>query len=55
MVDQTLVRSELEASRYLPPSAADVDAALKEEKTPLSGARPPTAVRWPNTASAKTI
>ena len=33
MVDQTLVRSELEVSRYLPPSAADVEAALQEEKT----------------------
>ena len=32
MVDQTLVRSELEASRYLPPSAAETDAALAEEK-----------------------
>jgi hypothetical protein len=32
MVDQTLVRSELEASRYLPPSAADTEAALREEK-----------------------
>jgi len=32
MVDQTLVRSELEASRYLPPSAADTEAALAEEK-----------------------
>ena len=32
MVDQTLVRSELEASRYLPPSAADTEAALQEEK-----------------------
>jgi len=32
MVDQTLVRSELEASRYLSPSAADTQAALEEEK-----------------------
>jgi len=32
MVDQTLVRSELEASRYLPPSAAEMEAALAEEK-----------------------
>ena len=32
MVDQTLVRGELEASRYLPPSAAETDAALQEEK-----------------------
>ena len=32
MVDQLLVRNELEASRYPLPSAADVDAALKEEK-----------------------
>lgn len=32
MVDQTLVRSELEASRYPPPSAADVESALQEEK-----------------------
>lgn len=32
MVDQTLVRNELEASRYPPPSAADVEAALDEEK-----------------------
>jgi hypothetical protein len=32
MVDQTLVRSELEASRYLPPSAAETEAALAEEK-----------------------
>jgi hypothetical protein len=33
MVDQTLVRNELEASRYLLPSAAEADAALKEEKS----------------------
>jgi hypothetical protein len=33
MVDQTLVRGELEASRYLPPSAADTEIALREEKT----------------------
>jgi len=33
MVDQTLVRSEMEESRYPPPSAADTEAALKEEKT----------------------
>jgi hypothetical protein len=32
MVDQTLVRNELEASEYLLPSAADTDTALKEEK-----------------------
>ena len=32
MVDQTLLRSELEASRYPPPSAADTEAALQEEK-----------------------
>lgn len=32
MVDQTLVRSELEASRYPPPPAADTQAALEEEK-----------------------
>jgi len=32
MVDQTLVRSELEASRYLSPSTADTQAALEEEK-----------------------
>jgi hypothetical protein len=32
MVDQALVRGELEASRYLPPSAADTEAALQEEK-----------------------
>lgn len=31
VVDQMLVRSELEASRYPPPSAADVEAALHEE------------------------
>jgi hypothetical protein len=31
MVDQLLVRNELEASRYLMPSNADTDAALKEE------------------------
>ncbi|HLY17103.1 MAG TPA: hypothetical protein VKR61_07750 [Bryobacteraceae bacterium] len=32
MVDQSLVRAELEASRYLLPSAADADAVLKQEK-----------------------
>jgi hypothetical protein len=32
MVDQLLVRSELEASRYIMPSSAEADAALKEEK-----------------------
>ncbi len=32
MVDQALVRSELEASRYPPPTAAETDAALQEEK-----------------------
>ncbi len=37
MVDQTLIRSELEASRYPPPSAADTEAALQEEKTRLGG------------------
>jgi len=33
MADQTLIRSELEASRYPPPSAAEMEAALAEEKT----------------------
>lgn len=33
MVDQTLVRNELEASQYLLPSAAETGAALKEEKS----------------------
>jgi hypothetical protein len=32
MVDQTLVRNEVEANRYPPPSAADTAAALEEEK-----------------------
>jgi hypothetical protein len=32
MVDQTLIRNELDASRYPPPSAADTEAALQEEK-----------------------
>jgi hypothetical protein len=32
MVDQTLVRSEIEVSRYLLPTAGEVDAALKELK-----------------------
>jgi hypothetical protein len=32
MVDQTLVRSELEASRYLPPSDTETEAALQEER-----------------------
>jgi hypothetical protein len=32
MVDQTLVRSELEANRYSPPTAAETEAALAEEK-----------------------
>ena len=32
MVDQALVRNELEASQYPPPSAADIAAALAEEK-----------------------
>ncbi len=32
IVDQTLVRNELDASRYPPPSAADTEAALQEEK-----------------------
>jgi SurA N-terminal domain len=32
MVDQTLVRAEIEVSRYLLPTAAEVDAALKELK-----------------------
>ncbi len=33
MVDQRLVRSELEVSRYLLPTPADADAALKELKS----------------------
>ncbi len=33
MVDQTLIRNELEASRYPEPSAAETAAALEEEKT----------------------
>lgn len=37
MVDQTLVRSELEASRYLLPSSADADAALQDEKSRFAG------------------
>jgi len=32
MVDQTLVRNEVEANRYPPPSAADTATALEEEK-----------------------
>jgi hypothetical protein len=32
MVDQTLVRAELEANQYPPPSAAETQAALQEEK-----------------------
>lgn len=32
MVDQTLVRNELEASRYPPPTAAETEAALQDEK-----------------------
>jgi len=32
MVDQTLVRNELDASSYPPPSPAEVEAALQEEK-----------------------
>jgi hypothetical protein len=32
MVDQTLVRNEMQESRYPPPSAADTEAALQEEK-----------------------
>jgi len=32
MVDQTLVRNELEASRYPPPAAAELAAAFQEEK-----------------------
>jgi hypothetical protein len=32
MVDQTLVRGELEASRYLPPSETETEAALQEER-----------------------
>jgi hypothetical protein len=32
MVDQALVRNELEASRYPPPTAAETEAALAEEK-----------------------
>jgi hypothetical protein len=33
MVDQTLVRTEMQESRYPPPSAADTEAALQEEQT----------------------
>lgn len=33
MVDQTLVRNEMEESRYPPPSAAETETALQEEKT----------------------
>ena len=33
MVDQMLIRTEIEESRYPPPSAADTAAALQEEKT----------------------
>jgi Fe-S cluster biosynthesis and repair protein YggX len=33
MVDQTLVRNEMQESRYPPPTAADTEAALQEEKT----------------------
>jgi len=32
MVDQALVRNEMQESRYLPPSAAETEAALQEEK-----------------------
>jgi hypothetical protein len=32
MVDQALVRNELEASRYPPPTAAETESALAEEK-----------------------
>jgi len=32
MVDQALVRNEIEAARYPPPTAAETDAALAEEK-----------------------
>jgi hypothetical protein len=32
MVDQMLIRGELEASRYLPPSPAELETALQEEK-----------------------
>jgi|HubBroStandDraft_1064217.scaffolds.fasta_scaffold08543_3 hypothetical protein len=32
MVDQTLIRNEMEESRYPPPSATDTEAALQEEK-----------------------
>jgi Fe-S cluster biosynthesis and repair protein YggX len=32
MVDQTLVRNEMQESRYPPPTAADTEAALQEEK-----------------------
>jgi hypothetical protein len=32
MVDQTLVRSEIEVSRYLLPTAGEIDAALRELK-----------------------
>jgi hypothetical protein len=37
MVDQTLVRNELEASRYLPPTAAEKATALDEEKARFGG------------------
>jgi SurA N-terminal domain len=33
MVDQTLIRGELEASSYLAPSPADIETALQEEKS----------------------
>jgi hypothetical protein len=34
-VDQTLVRNEMEESRYPPPTAAETEAALQEEKVRL--------------------
>ena len=54
MVDQTLVRNEIEDSRYPPPTAAETEAALQEEKDPLWGRCRRTAAHWPSTASAKT-
>jgi hypothetical protein len=35
LVDQTLVRNEMQESRYPPPSAAETEAALQEEKVRL--------------------
>jgi hypothetical protein len=40
MVDQTLVRNEIEDSRYPPPTAAETEAALQEEQTRLGGDAP---------------